>query len=391
MTKAIIHVDMDAFFASVEQLDFPELSGKPVVVGGDVKSRGVVAASSYEARKFGIHSAMPMATALRLCPRVVVRPVRMKRYSEISRRIHEIMLSYTPLVEPISIDEAFLDVTGSEKLFGSAEKIGRDIKRRIKEETGLTASVGIGPNMFLAKLASGKCKPDGFLVIREEEKEEFLAPLPVTEIWGVGPATEAELGKLGVTRIADLRKIPLETLKGRFGKFAETMRNLAWGIDEREVTSESVAKSISSEVTFAEDVWDMQALCRALYEQAYDVAKRLQESGLAGRRVTLKVRYADFKTITRSATLEEHINTSGEIYDCAKRLLETKVDLRGKRVRLIGVGVSSLAEQIERQAKFSFSGADSRVHDAKRRNAQRILDKVKRKMGEDSINRGDVK
>jgi len=391
MPKAIIHVDMDAFFTSVEQLDFPELRGKPVIVGGSVESRGVVAAASYEARRFGVHSAMPMGTALRLCPQAVLRPVRMKRYAEISRRIHEIFLSYTPLVEPISIDEAFLDVTGSAQLFGDAEKIGRDIKRRIREETGLTASVGIGPNMFLAKLASGRSKPDGFMVVREEEKLNFLAPLSVSEIWGVGPATEAALNNLGVMTIADLRKIPLETLKARFGKFAESLQNMAWGIDEREVTPETLAKSLSSEVTFPRDVSDLKTLSRALYEQAYDVARRLQKHGLAGRRVTLKVRYADFRTITRSATLEEHVNTSAAIYDCAKRLLETKVEMKGVRVRLIGVGVSNLAEMIERQMRLPFEADGARESGEKRRRAQKALDDVKRKMGEDAIDRGDVK
>jgi len=391
MPKAIIHVDMDAFFASVEQLDFPELRGKPVVVGGEAKSRGVVAASSYEARRFGVHSAMPMGTALRLCPQAILRPVRMKRYAEISRRIHEILLSYTPLVEPISIDEAFLDVTGSAKLFGDAEKIGRDIKRRIREETGLTASVGIGPNMFLAKLASGRSKPDGFLVVSDEDKEDFLAPLSVSEIWGVGPATEAALNNLGVLTIADLRKIPPETLKARFGKFAESLRNMAWGIDEREVTPETLAKSLSSEVTFPQDISDMETLCRALYEQAYDVARRLQRDGLAGGRVTLKVRYADFRTITRSVTLEEHVNTSAAIYDCAKKLLDTKVEMKGNRVRLIGVGVSNLAETIERQLRLSFGADGARDRGDKRRRAQKALDDIKRKMGENSITRGDVK
>jgi DNA polymerase-4 len=391
MTRAIIHVDMDAFFTSVEQLDFPELRGKPVVVGGEAESRGVVAAASYEVRRFGVHSAMPTGAALRLCPQAILRPVRMKRYAEISSRIHEILLSYTPLVEPISIDEAFLDVTGSARLFGDAEAIGREIKRRIREETGLTASVGIAPNMFLAKLASSKSKPDGFLVISEEEKEIFLAPLSVSEIWGVGPATEASLNKLGVRTIAELRKVPLGALKSQFGKFAESLRNMAWGIDEREVTPESLAKSLSSEVTFPRDVSDMDALRRPLYEQAYDVARRLQRDGLAGRCVTLKVRYADFRTITRSATLEEHVNTSAAIYDCAKRLLDTKVELKGSRVRLVGVGVSNLAETIERQLKFPFGDGGRRGRADKRLRAQKALDDVKRKMGEGVINRGDVK
>jgi len=382
---------MDAFYASVEQLDYAELRGRPVIVGGLPERRGVVSAASYEARKFGVHSAMPTATALRLCPQAVVRPVRMERYVEVSRGIREILISYTPMVEPISIDEAFLDVTGSERLFGDAEKIGRGIKDRIKRETGLIASVGIAPNMFLAKLASTLGKPDGFLVIREEEKMDFLAPLPVSRIWGVGPATEKALNKMGIDRIADLRKVPFDTLRGRFGKFAESLHDLARGIDEREVVPESVAKSLSSEVTFPEDVSDLDTLRRALYDQSYEVAARLQRKGLAGRTVTLRLRYADFRTITRSTTLDEHAGTSAEIYDCARNLLETRVETKGRRVRLIGVGVSNLAENVERQMRLPFGREESDEREERRRRAGRALDEVKRRMGENSIDRGDVK
>ena len=382
---------MDAFYASVEQLDYAELRGRPVIVGGLPERRGVVSAASYEARKFGVHSAMPTATALRLCPQAVVRPVRMERYVEVSRGIREILISYTPMVEPISIDEAFLDVTGSERLFGDAEKIGRGIKDRIKRETGLIASVGIAPNMFLAKLASTLGKPDGFLVIREEEKMDFLAPLPVSRIWGVGPATEKALNKMGIDRIADLRKVPLDILRGRFGKFAESLHDLARGIDEREVVPESVAKSLSSEVTFPEDVSDLDTLRRALYDQSYEVAARLQRKGLAGRTVTLRLRYADFRTITRSTTLDEHAGTSAEIYDCARNLLETRVETKGRRVRLIGVGVSNLAENVERQMRLPFGREESDEREERRRRAGRALDEVKRRMGENSIDRGDVK
>lgn len=391
MVRSIIHVDMDAFYASVECLDFPELRGRPVIVGGDPRGRGVVAAASYEARRFGVRSAMPMAAALRLCPQAVARPVRMERYVEMSHRIREILASYTPLVEPVSIDEAFLDVTGSERLFGSAEKIAREIKERIRRETGLTASVGIAPNMFLAKIASDFKKPDGFLVIREEEKKDFLAPLPVSRIWGVGPATEKALENIGVTTIAALRKIPMDVLRRHFGRFAQTLHDLALGIDEREVTPESVAKSLSGEVTFPADISDTDALRRALYEQSYEVAERLQKDGLAGRTVTLKVRYADFRTITRRATLEQHVNTSADIYDCAKRLLETKVELRGKGVRLIGVSVSNLAANIERQMRLPFDKKASNEREEKRRRARQALDEVKRRMGKDAIDRGDTK
>ena len=391
MRQPIIHVDMDAFYASVEQLDFPELRGLPVIVGGAPEGRGVVAAASYEARRFGVHSAMPMAAAIRLCPRGVVRPVRMQRYAELSRNIHEILKSYTPLVEPISIDEAFLDVTGSERLFGDAEKIGREIKERIKRETGLTASVGIAPNMFLAKLASDMSKPDGFLVVREEEKEDFLAPLPVSRIWGVGPATEKALNRIGVNTIADLRKIPREILRAQFGKFADTLHNLSRGIDERKVVPESLAKSLSSETTFPEDVSDLATLRRALYEQAYRVASRLQRKGLHGRTITLRVRYADFRTITRSATLEQHVNTSTEIYDCTRKLLETKVEMKGKRIRLLGVSVSNLAGNIERQMRLPFGLNGHDGGGEKRRRAGRALDEIKRRMGENSIDRGDIR
>ena len=233
--RQIIHVDMDAFYASVEQLDHPDLAGKPVIVGGDPKGRSVVAAASYEARTYGIHSAMPMAQAVRLCPHAVVVPVRMSRYVAVSRKIHAIFENYTPLVEPVSIDEAFLDVTGSLGLFGSAEQIGRDLKTQIKQQTSLTASVGVAPNRFLAKVASDLRKPDGFVVITEENKQQILDPLPVGRIWGVGKVTERLLESHGLDTIARLRRTPLEALRKIVGNSASGLLELAHGIDDAEV------------------------------------------------------------------------------------------------------------------------------------------------------------
>jgi len=318
--RQIIHVDMDAFYASVEQSDHPELQGKAVIVAGDPKSRGVVSAASYEARKFGVHSAMPTAQALRLCPHAVLLPVRMARYAEVSRTIQAIFEDYTPLVEPLSLDEAFLDVTDSVNLFGPAESIGRQVKTRIRELTRLTASVGIAPNKFLAKLASDLRKPDGFVVITEQNKQEILEPLAVGRIWGVGKVTEKALYSHGIRTIGQLRRKMAAELRAIVGNAAEELLRLAQGQDDREVEPDQRCKSLSSEQTFATDVRDADVLLSVLMEQVEEVAQRLRRRRLRARSITLKLRYGDFRTVTRSETLTEGTNVTSLLWQAAERI-----------------------------------------------------------------------
>ena len=316
--RQIIHVDMDAFYASVETLDNPKLKDKPVMVGASPEQRGVVAAASYEARKFGIHSAMPMATAVRLCPKAVVLPVRMERYVEISNEIQEIFARYTPQIEPISLDEAFLDVTGSIGLFGTAEKIGRSIKNEIKNDLGLTASVGIAPNKFLAKLASELKKPDGFVIITEENKQEILDPLDISRIWGIGKVTEKALKAIGINTVGQLRQTDPAKLQNIFGNTTPHVLSLAKGIDHREVETVQTSKSMSSEETFAKDIRDKNILLKVLLNQVNEVAQRLREEKLEAKTITLKLRYGDFRTITRSSTLATAVSITAVLWKEAK-------------------------------------------------------------------------
>lgn len=362
----ILHVDMDAFYASVEERDRPELVGKPVIVGGTPQGRGVVAAANYVVRKFGVHSAMPTSTALRLCPQAIVLTPRMGYYSEISRQIHEILLRYSPLVEPLSLDEAFVDATGSERLFGPSAEIGRRIKRDIRETVRLVASVGVAPNKFLAKIASDLKKPDGFVVVDPERVQEFLDPLPIARLWGVGRVTARELEQLGLRTIADVRATSVDVLHDRFGKSGTHLWELAHGIDDRQVVPDREAKSISHETTFAVDLIDPDTLRAWLMDLTEQVAWRLRREGLRGRTVQLKIRFADFRTITRARTLAEPTDITTEIWRTAAELLEAEIPAptkgrqvaarrpaapgglrpsagRGTRlgIRLLGVGVSS--------------------------------------------------
>ena len=380
--KAIIHVDMDAFYASVEQLDNPELRGKPVIVGGSPEQRGVVSAASYEARKFGVHSAMPSVTAHRLCPQGIFLPVRMSRYVELSGQIHEILLSFTPLVEPLSIDEAFLDVTGSQALFGAPETIGHSIKDRIRRETGLVASVGVAPNKFLAKIASDIRKPDGFMVVREEEKIAFLAALPVRRIWGVGKVTEKALERLGIRTIGELQTYPAGELVKRYGAQGESLHELALGIDKSEVVGDREAKSISSENTYAQDIEDLPTLRANLLEMTCDVARRLREQRLIGRTVHLKIRYADFKTITRSETLGEPSDSSDLLWEAARGLFE-KWARSAQAVRLLGFGVSGL-----RKAGTVQGLLFEQKQIEKLRRVDKAADRIRERFGDGALRRG---
>lgn len=383
MIRQIIHVDMDAFYASVEQMDNPQLKGKPLVVGSRPEERGVVAASSYEARKFGIYSAMPTSQAMRLCKTLIIMPVRMSRYSEISKQINRIFYDYTDQIEPLSLDEAFLDVTGSLKLFGSAENIGKQIKDRIKNEIGLTASVGIAPNKFLAKLASDLKKPDGFVVITDENKQQILDPLPVSKIWGIGTVTAERLTDRGIKTIGQLRKITIEYLNSYFGNQAQDILDLCYGIDDREVESIREAKSISAEETFSKDIIDKTILLNVLHNQVEEVSQRLRAEKLEGRTITLKLRYVDFKTITRSLSLDAYTNTTKVLLDKANIVFNKWYSISAEQLRLLGFGVSNLRKEGTGQQLLFTEETDQ-----KQRQIDHVFDKIRNKYGDDILKRG---
>lgn len=343
MERQILHMDMDAFFAAVEQLDNPDYRGKPVIVGGDPHGRGVVSTCSYEARKFGIHSAMPSREAYARCPEGIFLWPRGARYAEISRAIMGILAQYTPLVEPLSLDEAFLDLTGSERIFGPAVEIGRTIVRRIQTEIGLSASVGIAPNKFLAKLASDLRKPAGFVVIARENVRAVLEDLPVGKLWGVGVKTEEQLLQMGIKTIGALSRVDPEILSRRFGDQGIHLYRLAHGYDDRKVEIEQEAKSIGHEITFPVDTDDRAYLAAVLLWQSDQVARRLRRHSLQGRVVTVKLRDSHFKTITRRITLAAATDFEETIYQTALGLAG-QADWGGGKVRLIGVSVSGFAE-----------------------------------------------
>lgn len=385
MAKArqIIHVDMDAFYASVEQLDNPALKGKPVIVGGSPTGRGVVSAASYEARKFGVHSAMPMVRAVKLCPQAIALPVRMERYVEVSQAIHKIFEQFTPLVESVSLDEAFLDVTGSTGLFGSSEKIARAIKKEIKDRLGLTASVGVAPNKFLAKLASDLKKPDGFVVISEQNKQDILDPLPVNKIWGVGRVTEKLLRSHAIVTIARLRKTAPDKLRRIAGSYAEELLKLACGIDESEVEPFRQAGSLSSERTFVVDIEDKEVLLSVLLEQVEEVAQRLRARQLKARTVTLKLRYGDFRTITRSKSLGEATNVTQRLWQAGKNVFQKWWAESAGELRLLGFEVSGLIGENAGQKQLFIDPEEE-----KQKRLDKVVDKIKRRYGDDAVRHG---
>jgi DNA polymerase-4 len=378
-SKAIIHLDMDAFYAAVEVLDNPSLRGKPVIVGGSHK-RGVVSSASYEAREFGVHSAQPVATAIRLCPHGMFLPVRMSRYQEVSDQVFEIFRRFTPLVEPLSVDEAFLDVTGSVRLFGLPEEIARMIKRAVFEEIGITVSAGLAPSKFVAKIASDLQKPDGLTIVREGHVKTFLEPLPIDKLWGVGKATQKALALLGVRTIGDLSRLPLDVLENNFGKHGTHLYLLSHGVDDRDVEVSREVKSVGHEETFPSDLLDMEAVRKELLSLATRVSRRLRSEGFVGKTVTLKVKYSDFVQITRSETLPKATEDGLEIFRrCCGLLERTEV---GKRpVRLLGIAVSHLYLQ-EGGRQFSLFGRDSAP---RRKKLNLALDKISEKYGEDGI------
>jgi len=379
----ILHVDMDAFYASVEELDDPGLAGQPVVVGGTPDGRGVVAAANYIARKFGVHSAMPAAQARRLCPDAVFIRSRMDRYAEVSRELRGIFARYTPLVEPLSLDEAFLDVTSSLRLFGDGEAIARRIKGEIRAELGLVASVGVAPNKFLAKLASDLDKPDGLVVVPADDIQAFLDPLPVSRLWGVGKVANRRLGELGVHTIADLRNLPRDLLTGHFGQSAAHLLELARGVDDRRVVPDRDAKSISHETTFETDIGDTEVLKSWLLELCEQVATRLRRQDLRGKTVFIKVRYGDFRTLTRSESLDAPTNVTRELYASAARLLRAQLAREPGALRLLGMGVSAVTRSSMEQGQLFEQG--EREH---QRRIDTVVDAIKTRYGARAMRRG---
>ena len=379
----ILHVDMDAFYASVEERDNPSLVGKAVIVGGTVEGRGVVAAANYEARKFGVHSAMAAARAVRLCPHAVFLRPRMERYAAVSREVRSIFEEFTPLVEPLSLDEAFLDATGCEHLFGLSAEIGRQIKQRIRIDLNLIASVGVAPNKFLAKIASDLRKPDGFVVVEQDKVQEFLDPLPVGRIWGVGKVTGQAFDRLGIRTIGELRQLTMESLQQLFGSSGEHYWRLSHGLDDRTVVPDREAKSISHETTFAEDIADRDELQAWLVELVEQVARRLRCHELKGRTVELKVRFADFQTITRSVTLAEPTNITQELLVAGTELLRTKLPAGHLPVRLLGFGVKGFDDS--GQSQLQLFGEPDRE---RQRQLDEVADQIAGKFGKLAIRRG---
>jgi len=381
MDRAILHADMDAFFASVEQLDFPFLRNKPVLVGGD-GPRGVVAAASYEARVFGCHSALPMVIAKRRCPHAVVMPVRSNRYHQLSKQVFTIFESFTPILQPLSIDEAFLDVTGSKRLHGCAKTIAQKIKHKIFNELHLTVSVGVGPNMFLAKLASGLEKPDGLTVMDPEDIQQRLAPLPVNRLWGVGPATGQKLARLGVQTFGQLQAMSVKVLESHFGIQGRRMAQLANGIDHRSVIPDRRAKSLSQEHTFAKDVEHPEAVRAVLLDQVETVGRRLRRAGLCAQRITLKIRYGQFQTITRSSKLNESTDSFESLWLVAVNLFDHWQRSSYQPVRLIGFGTAGLTHAGDQMGLFT------QASDNRRDNLDQVTDQIQAKYGSKSIGRG---
>ncbi len=373
-----MHVDMDAFFVSVELRTRPDLLGKPVIVGFPA-DRSVVLSASYEARAFGVKSAMPMALAARMCPRAIIIEPRHKLYYEVSAQLMEIFGSITDLVEPLSVDEAFLDVGGAIRRLGSPRAIGELIRRRVAAELGITASVGIAASKFVAKIASTRCKPNGLLLIGPDETVPYLHSLPVGALWGIGAKTADVLARMGIRTVADVAATPVSSLKKMLGATGEHVYRLSWGIDPRPVTPVRLEKSIGAEETFAVDTADDAIIGRELLRLAHRTAGRLRSSGMVARTVALKLRYADFSTITRSRTVHTPVDSAQLLHGVALQLLES-LGPRPMTVRLVGIR----AEQLEAAAQTSLQLSLDR-RDDNWRAAEQALDQVSRKFGTKSV------
>ena len=377
----ILHIDMDAFYASIEIRDNPDLVGLPVVVGGSPRGRGVIAAASYEARKYGIHSAMPAAKAIRLCPKAVFIRPRMRHYAEASKKIREIFFRFTSLVEPLALDEAFLDVGGCEKLFGDGPTIARMVKKAIQDELGLTASAGVAPNKFLAKLASDLDKPDGLVIVPPDDIQGFLDPLPISRVWGVGKQTLKKFERIGIQNIRQLRALTVDSMKSLFGINSEHFWRLSRGLDMRAVVPDRIAKTISHETTFSHDIVEREAMRAWLLELTDQVARRMRRHDVRGKTVNLKVRFSDFHTITRAQTIPEPTFSTRELETVVDEIFQ-RVDLQGRSVRLLGMGVSNLCRKKLTQGLL-FDGEERE----KTGRLDSIKDQIKDRFGHDAVRR----
>jgi len=377
--STILHVDMDAFFASVTERDHPELKGKAVVIGAGV--RGVVTSANYEARKFGIKAAMPVGRAQRLAPHAIFIPPDHKRYSEVSEHIMEIFHSFTPLVEPISLDEAFLDVTKAKRLLGDGRAIATAIRAKVEEQEGITCSVGIASSKFIAKLASQRCKPNGMLEIPDDRVLTFLHPLPVSALWGVGPKTNEALERLGLHTVGDIAQTPEQTLIRALGHAAgQSLYELAWGRDDRDVIPEEPDKSISAAETFDRDIDDPEIIAKEILRMCERASSRMRQRSLFAKTITLKIRFADFTTINRSKTLPLPIDTTHEIYEIAKGLYEALAIGRA-RIRLVGVSLDNLHTDSHEQLVLG-------ARESSWRELQEGIDAAKARFGSDSVRPG---
>jgi DNA polymerase-4 len=379
--RAIAHIDMDAFYAAVEQRDRPELRGKPVIVGAEPGGRGVVSTCSYEARVYGVHSAMPIGTAARLCPHGVYLPVDMEKYQRVSAEIMAILDTFSPLVEPVSVDEAFIDLTGTESLFGPPADATRAIKARIREATGLTASAGLAANKFVAKVASDLKKPDGLVVVPAGGEAQFLAPLAIGRLWGVGKVMAEALSGLGIKTIGQLQAMPRATVIRRFGAHGGDLHDLAFGRDDRPVEPDTAPKSMGAEETFGADCRDPERLASVLREQAERVARELREGSVSAARLTLKLRFSDFRTITRAVT-SEPTQDGLELYRRAKSLLDREV--LDQPIRLIGLSASTLGPAGAGQLPL----LDPAL--VKRERLARVVDGLAKRFGDDVVRPGST-
>ncbi len=381
MARTIMHIDLDAFFVSVEQALNPELQGKPVVVGGRPDRRGVVASASYEARGFGLHAGMPLTTAYRLCPQAIFIEGSFHRYREASQRFMTILADFSPYLEPVSLDEAYLDATGFESIYGSIHQMAVAIKQRIKNELGLCASIGIASCKVVAKVASELSKPDGLLEVAGGNERSFLAPLPVAKLPGIGKKTEQILRGLGINTIGKLSIMPLSALKSHFGASGEVLYRSASGIDDRKVEPPSAAKSISRETTFGKDTRDHSWLRATLRYLSERVGSELRQRGKQARCVTLKLRYADFTTITRSHTLSQASDADQTIFDIGTKLLKRELTQERQPIRLIGIGVSNLIESGKQLALLDTSAR-------RLEQLEKVIDRIRKKYGFTAIQTG---
>lgn len=390
---SIIHLDLDAFFASVEQRDNPAYRGKPLIVGGissgkGNSNRGVVCAASYEARKYGVHAGMPIWEARQKCPQGIFIPSQMNKYSEASKKFFQICSTYTPLIEPLSIDELFLDVSGCESLFGSSEIIGRKIKKRVHQELGIKVSVGIAENKFLAKIATNLGKPDGFYIIPSKDIQKILYPLPVSSLWGIGKKTEELLKKSGIYLVEQLARMPDSILENLLGENGKKMKLLAQGIDESPVTPPSKAKSIGKETTFGTNITEKAVLVKELLKISQMVGYTARKKGYKGRTITLKIRFHNFITLNKSMTLENSTNIDDLIFKTVVRLLD-KINIKKGGVRLLGIKLSNLTSGNERkQLKFLRDEEDKK--NDKLEQLTQSLDKIREKFGTKSVTRASL-